>query len=104
MAWMVIETWLFHEWRRVVDTSSTSKAHRSRLNDGRTWTAAVISETLRMLNVIDAAQLQRITEYRNKRNAVIHSSHKPKSGEAEAVVVFAEELTHASLLACGVKV
>lgn len=93
MAWMVIESWLANEWTAIVEKFKTSRQHKDLLTDGRTWTAAVKAETLRMLNVIDPSQLQAITVFRNQRNNVIHNSHDPNASEAETILEFAGELT-----------
>ena len=93
MAWMVIESWLAREWTAIVEKFKTSRSHRDRLSDSRTWTAIVRAETLRMLKVIDLSQLRAITAFRNKRNDVIHDSYDPNASEAETILEFARKLT-----------
>ena len=72
-AWMSCEQLLSHLWEENVVSGALDREHRSRLQDGRTYSAAVQAESLRLLGVIPTEAYDLVTAARSQRNKLAHN-------------------------------
>jgi hypothetical protein len=71
-AWMTCEQLLSHLWEENVASAGLDGAHRKRLRDGRTFSAAVQAETLRVIGRIPDDTYNVVSRARKQRNDLAH--------------------------------
>jgi hypothetical protein len=73
-AWMSCEQLLSHLWEKHVAGGGFDAAHRKRLRDGRTYSAAVQAESLRLVGVMPKETYEALTRARSQRNKLAHNA------------------------------
>ena len=104
MAWMSIESWLAKKWSQMIAESAISGRRKKRLEDGRSWTAEVITESLGLLGKLDDKEIEKFSRFRRTRNDVVHESYNPVQAEALQILEAASEIAIASLADAGVSI
>jgi len=105
--WAITEKLLQELWKRYQDDNRLrrdavfiSDERRKRLNDGRTFTAAVISEALSFADYIDYDLYYKMSNVRKIRNDWMHSQKVVSSNNAQTATDVCERLL---LLVHGIK-